>query len=328
MSPLLEVRGLSVDYEVGHGLRVKSMRVVDDVDLSIMRGEIVGLVGESGCGKSTLARTIVGLSTPASGDVLLDGEALPARRPAAQRRKIQMVFQDPGSSLDPRHTVEQALLAPIRRHKMVPKGQEIARAHELLELVELPARLLGAKPSALSGGQKQRVAIARALSVKPDLLVADEAVAALDASATGAVLNLLADLRKQLGLTVVFISHDLSVVRGLCDRVVVMYLGAIVESGAAPSVFADPGHPYTRALFEAVPRMEGGVRAPMLRGDEPPSPLSIPGGCRFHPRCLRAEEVCSTDAPEVEARGNHGAACHFAWSPVTGATAPPRTSRV
>ncbi|GAA2826441.1 ABC transporter ATP-binding protein [Kribbella solani] len=313
MIALLELRKVGVEYAARTGFRNQRLRVVDDVDLAIGRGEIVGLVGESGCGKSTLARTMVGLVRPATGQVLLDGEPLPDKRPAATRRRIQMVFQDPGSSLDPRHTVERILRVPLRLHHLADRGREAARILELLDLVGLPKRVLSSRSGALSGGQRQRVAIARAVATAPDLIVADEAVAALDASVTGAVLNVLADLRKELGLTVVFISHDLSVVRGLCDRVAVMYLGKVVEEASAESLFTAPAHPYTRALLNAVPRVDVPLAAPALLGDEPPSLLAPPSGCRFHPRCPAAYAPCSTTSPPIERQGGRSVQCHLGF---------------
>ncbi|MFI7149475.1 oligopeptide/dipeptide ABC transporter ATP-binding protein [Nonomuraea sp. NPDC050022] len=344
MSALIQVHSLVVEHPVRAGfLRRRRLRAVDGVDLELGRGEILGLVGESGCGKSTLARAIVGLTPPTAGGVLLDGVPVPGRRPPGMRRRIQMIYQDPGSSLDPRRTVAQTLAEPLRR--TVPAEKIAHRARELLEMVGLGQRQAHALPRELSGGQRQRVAIARALAVEPEVLVADEAVAALDASVAGAVLNLLSDLRERLGLSVLFISHDLATVRGLCDRVAVMYLGSIVEEGPVARVFARPGHPYTRVLLDAVPsrdRRRSGATAPAhggpgrvedlgdlgglgglgelgelgeLRGiaGEPPSPLHVPPGCRFHPRCPRAAAVCGTSEPSEERRDGQRVWCHFAW---------------
>ncbi|MEU7748237.1 ABC transporter ATP-binding protein [Nonomuraea sp. NPDC049158] len=352
MSALIRVHSLVVDHPVRAGfLRRRRLRAVDGVDLELMRGEILGLVGESGCGKSTLARAIVGLTPPTAGGVLLDGVPVPGRRPPGMRRRIQMIYQDPGSSLDPRRTVAQTLAEPLRRTLPAgkparlagPSAQKIAhRTRELLEMVGLGERQAHALPRELSGGQRQRVAIARALAVEPEVLVADEAVAALDASVAGAVLNLLSDLRERLGLSVLFISHDLATVRGLCDRVAVMYLGSIVEEGPVARVFARPGHPYTRVLLDAVPSRDrrrsggavpglggpgelgrpgepgepgepGGLGGPRGLGGEPPSPLHVPPGCRFHPRCPRAAAVCGTSEPSEERRDGQRVWCHFAW---------------
>lgn len=311
MTELLEVTGLSVDYRVRVAGRRRRIRAVDEVDLSVGRGEILGLVGESGCGKSTLARALVGLERPATGQIRLEGTTLVPVRPAQLRKRIQMVFQDPGSSLDPRQTVRETLVAPLRVHRLADSNSEVDRARELLDLVELPARLLDAKPGSLSGGQKQRVAIARALAVEPDILVADEAVAALDASATGAILNLISDLRDSLGLTVVFISHDLSVVRGLCDRVAVMYLGRIVEVGPAQDALHAPRHPYLQSLLAAVPRLGAPLTPPPMAGDEPPSVLAPPAGCRFHTRCPAAVRACEESEPVLIVAGSSSVACHL-----------------
>lgn len=311
---LLEIERLTAEYAVRTGLlRKRKVYAVDRADLSLVNGEIVGLVGESGCGKSTLARAVVGLVRPTEGRVLLNGKALPLRRSPVERGQIQMIFQNPGASLDPRRTVLDTVAESLRRLPASAEGGIERRAVELLEMVGLGAGQLRLMPRELSGGQRQRVAIARALAVRPRVLVADEAVAALDASVAGAILTLLSDLRDQLGLAVLFISHDLAAVRGLCDRVAVMYLGTIVEEGPASEVFARPGHPYTRALLDASPSLRHRrLEKVGLRG-EPPSPLEIPGGCRFHPRCTRAEAVCGEAVPEEQRQDAHGARCHFAW---------------
>jgi oligopeptide/dipeptide ABC transporter ATP-binding protein len=319
--PLLEVDDLHVHFRVQGGEpgffsggRHTDLRAVDGVSLSIEQRAAVGIVGESGCGKSTLARTIVGLVQPTSGSLRFEGADLDARRDVTTRRRIQMVFQDPGSSLNPKLTVGQTLGELLRVHQLVPRSRVDERCRELLELVELSGEFLDSRPSRLSGGQRQRVGIARALAVEPDVLIADEAVAALDVSVQAAILNLLVGLKERLGLTLVFIAHDLAAVRNVCDRVAVMYLGRIVEEGETDSIFETPCHPYTRALLAAVPRFENRRLAGQasLPG-EPPSPLHIPDGCRFHPRCVRAEARCGVDDPPMSARGDHRAACHFAW---------------
>ncbi len=321
MTALLEIEGLTVEFGsvglVGRILRreARVLKAVDDLSLIVERGEALAVVGESGCGKSTLARAITGLVPITSGRIHFDGTDISKGRDRSTRHRIQMVFQDPGSSLNPSLTVRSTLAEVLKVHSMVPSDQIDARCEELMDLVELPAAILGARPQRLSGGQKQRIGIARALAAEPDLLIADEAVAALDVSVQASVLNLLRDLRNRLGLTLLFISHDLAVVRNLCERVAVMYLGSLVEESATEEVFGDPRHPYTRALLSAVPRI--GVRrtsGEAALAGEPPSPLALPRGCRFHPRCPIAREACWTDEPSLENRGGHGARCHYAWT--------------
>jgi peptide/nickel transport system ATP-binding protein len=321
-TPLLEVRDLSMYFPINASLvrrlrkvPIDVLRAVDGVDLAIARGEALGLVGESGCGKSTLGRCIVGLYEPTAGQVLVEGQVLPVKRSAAQRRRAQMVFQDPYSSLNPRMTVHQALAELLRVHQLVPRAAVDERCRELLDLVGLPSSALDAYPRQFSGGQRQRISIARALALEPEILIADEPVSALDVSVQATVLNLLADLRQRLGLTMLFVAHNMSVVRHVCDRVAVMYLGRIVETAPSDQLFSDPRHPYTQALLRAVPRLAPGhvsVRD-AVTGD-PPSPINLPPGCRFNPRCPRAADVCRVDDPPLEYRGGHAAACHFAWS--------------
>jgi oligopeptide transport system ATP-binding protein len=322
VGPLLEVRGLSMHFPLNDSLvrrvsrkPVDVLRAVDGVDLTVARGEALGLVGESGCGKSTLGRCIVGLYEPTAGAVLVEGQALRAKRAPAERRRLQMVFQDPYSSLNPRMTVHQALAELLRVHQLVPRNRVDTRCRELLDLVGLPPSALDAYPRQFSGGQRQRISIARALALEPEILIADEPVSALDVSVQATVLNLLADLRQRLGLTMLFIAHNMAVVRHVCDRVAVMYLGRIVELTSGEELFADARHPYTQALLRAVPRLTPGhasVRDAVV-GD-PPSPVNLPRGCRFNPRCPRAEEVCRVDDPSLEGPVGHTAACHFAWS--------------
>jgi len=314
---LLEVEDLHLHYVKTAGVRrreVSTLRALDGVDLAVPRGSALGIVGESGCGKSTLARAIVGLAAPTAGRIRLDGRELGPRRDAATVRAVQMVFQDPGSSLNPALSVGSVLTELLRRHGLGGgAGGTEARCAELMDLVNLPARTLGARPHELSGGQRQRVAIARALAVEPELLIADEAVAALDVSVQATVLNLLADLRRELGITLVLISHDLAVIRQVCDQVAVMYLGRVVETASAAALFAEPRHPYTRALLAAVPRLgTGGVaRTAGLKG-EMPSPMDIPSGCRFRGRCPLAAPVCAERDPALAGPGGHRTACHFA----------------
>jgi oligopeptide transport system ATP-binding protein len=320
---LLQVRDLRMEFPLNATLArrlrrgdLEVLRAVDGVDLEIERGEVLGLVGESGCGKSTLGRCLVGLYEPTAGEIRFDGATLPARRDKPTRRRMQMVFQDPYSSLNPRMTVRQTLSELLRVHHVVPRNQVDSRCKELLDLVGLGPRSLDAYPRQFSGGQRQRVSIARALALEPDLLVADEPVSALDVSVQATVLNLLDSLRELLGLTILFIAHNMAVVRHVCDRVSVMYLGRIVETARTPDLFADPRHPYTRGLLSAVPRLTPGraSTAVAVTGD-PPSPIDIPAGCRFRSRCPIAQEICAEADPRLErhdAQPGHEAACHFA----------------
>jgi oligopeptide/dipeptide ABC transporter ATP-binding protein len=300
-----------VSFRVEHG---QLLRAVDDVSFGLAPGEVLGLVGESGCGKTTVAKCIVGQLHPASGSVCFDGRELGPKRDVEDRRAIQMVFQDPYSSLNPRMTVRQVLRELLRVHHLVPAGSTEDRCRELMDLVGLPADALAGLPSQFSGGQRQRIAIARALAVEPRVIVADEPVSALDVSVQATILRLFEDLGSRLGLTILFISHNLAVVRHLSRRVVVMYLGRVVEEGEREEVFCDPRHPYTRALLEAAPRLhQTSLARPLVKG-EPPSPVDIPSGCPFHPRCPRAEPICSHELPRLEAvatAGEHRAACHF-----------------
>jgi oligopeptide/dipeptide ABC transporter ATP-binding protein len=308
---LIEVDDLSVSFRSEHG---RQLRAVDRVSFQVGEGEVLGLVGESGCGKTTVAKCVAGQIAPTSGAVCFDGRELGPKRSAEDRRAIQMVFQDPYSSLNPRMSVRQVLGELLRVHRLVPRTGVEERCRELMALVGLPPGALDGLPSQFSGGQRQRIAIARALAVEPRVIVADEPVSALDLSVQATILRLFEDLRNRFGLTIVFISHNLAVVRHLTDRVAVMYLGRIAEEGERECVFRDPRHPYTRALLEAAPRLhQTSLVWPVVKG-EPPSPIDIPTGCAFHPRCPRAEEVCVLCRPALERVGagaEHSAACHF-----------------
>lgn len=319
---LIEVDNLSVTFPSERG---RQLRAVDGVTFRVAQGEVLGLVGESGCGKTTIARCIAGQIAPTSGAVRFDGRELGRKRAAEDRRAIQMVFQDPYSSLNPRMTVRNVLSELLRVHRLVQRSDVEARCTELMALVGLPRDALDGLPSQFSGGQRQRIAIARALVVEPRVIIADEPVSALDVSVQATILRLFDDLRSRLGLTVVFISHNLAVVRHLSDRVAVMYLGRIVEEGDREPVFRDPRHPYTRALLASAPRLQQTeLVRPAVRG-EPPSPIDVPAGCSFHPRCPRAEAVCSRENPRLEPVGpkaTHLAACHFRYE--TSAESRPR----
>lgn len=305
----LSVDDLTVTYGIP-GSRSR-LAAVDGVSLQLRSGETHGLVGESGCGKSTLARGIVGLVGADDGSISLDGKALPRRRSADDRRRMQMVFQDPMSALNPRMRVRDVLAELLKVHRMVPRSGIDDRCRELVAAVGLPADVLDALPRALSGGQRQRVSIARALALEPEILVADEVTSALDVSVQAQVLRLLLDLRLRLGLTVLFISHNLAVVRQICDRVTVMYLGRVVETGPTEALYSDPQHPYTRLLLESVPRL-GRADLPDVANTEPPDAANLPAGCRFHPRCPMAVNKCHDVEPELRGVGDRLAACHFA----------------
>jgi oligopeptide/dipeptide ABC transporter ATP-binding protein len=330
--PLVAATGLSVSFALGSAMIARLrheahiLHAVDGVDLAIERGEALALVGESGSGKSTLARALAGLQKPDSGEIRMDGKVLRARRSRADQRKIQMVFQDPYSSLNPRMTVGGMLHELLRVHHIVAGAEVEAYTRELLGLVGLTEEAIHAYPRQFSGGQRQRVAIARALALRPELLIADEPVSALDVSVQATILNLLQDLRAELGLTLLLISHNLAVVRHLCDRIAVMYLGRIIEVAPTETLFARPRHPYTAGLLAAIPRLTFAPQgdAPAVQGD-PPSPLRIPTGCRFRTRCPMAQAICEQEDPALTTSVSdpgHSAACHFAFA---GAVPAPRT---
>jgi oligopeptide/dipeptide ABC transporter ATP-binding protein len=320
--PLLDVDGLVVHYHVrGAGRIVRShetVHAVDNVSFTIGRNETLGLVGESGCGKSTTGRAVLMLDRPSDGRVRFEGRdlaGLPAKELTALRRSMQMVFQDPIGSLNPRHTVGQLVAEPLLVHKLVPRGQRHQRVQELLELVGLPPDAVSRFPHEFSGGQCQRIGIARALAVEPAFLVLDEPVSALDVSIQAQVLQLLTELQDRLGLSYLFIAHDLAVVGEMSDRVAVMYLGKIVELAERDLLYAKPHHPYTQALFSAVPApdpKEARERSRFVQG-EVPSSLAPPPGCRFHTRCPLARDQCRTEEPRLEpVSEGHQVACHFA----------------
>ncbi len=316
-TPLLEIRGLQKHFALKKGLLGGGgggmVRAVDGVDFNVLKGETLGVVGESGCGKSTTARLLMQLITPSAGEVIFDGCTVGGRELSLKEfhRQVQMVFQDSYASLNPRLTIEDSIAFGPMVHG-VSRRDALERAHDLLNRVGLaPARFAGRYPHELSGGQRQRINIARALALQPRLVILDEAVSALDKSVEAQVLNLLMDLKQDFGLTYVFISHDLQVVRYLSDRVMVMYLGQVAELGPSDALFNHPLHPYTKALLSSMPAMDPDQRtqeAP-LAGD-PPNPINPPSGCRFHPRCALAAPVCSQRVPQaVAAEAAHAVAC-------------------
>ena len=319
-TPMLELRDAARYFDVsrpllqrviaGEGKRL--LRAVDGVSLAVTKGRTLSLVGESGCGKSTVARLAVGLYRPSAGQVMFDGRDLAEARAASdQRRRMQMIFQDPYASLNPRWRVRDIIAEPIRAFGLLPdRAAQEARVAELLTQVGL-SPLDGHKfPHEFSGGQRQRISIARALSSNPEFLVCDEPTSALDVSVQAQILNLMKELQSRMGLTYLFISHNLAVVRQVSDRIGVMYLGRIAELAPAESLFRRPRHPYTRALMEAIPDLDMTGRARIPVGGEVPSPINPPTGCAFHPRCPLAGPRCKAERPELKPAGDAMVACH------------------
>jgi peptide/nickel transport system ATP-binding protein/oligopeptide transport system ATP-binding protein len=320
---LVEVRDLVKHFPLTRGIifqkQVGAVRAVDGVSLDVKRGETLGLVGETGCGKSTTARLITRLLTPTSGSIRFEGEDiadLSRRELVPLRREMQMIFQDPYSSLNPRKTVGSIIAEPFVIHHMkTGEGERKRGVQELMEQVGLNPEHYNRYPHEFSGGQRQRIGVARAIALQPKLIIADEPVSALDVSIQAQILNLLRDLQRQMGLTIVFIAHDLSVVRHMCDRVAVMYLGKIVELADGDALYDHPRHPYTGALLSAVPVpdpvLAARKRRQVLSGDVP-SPTNPPRACRFHTRCPKAQEICAEEEPALtEKEGGNVAACHF-----------------
>ena len=323
--PILEVRGLVKHFPLTKGIlfkkQVGAVRAVDGIDFKLYKGETLGLVGESGCGKSTTARLLMRLDEPTEGQIFFHGEdiaQLSGKAFKAVRRNIQIVLQDPYSSLNPRMTVGDIVGEPFQIHKDVaPKGSRRRMVQELLEVVGLNPEHIHRYPHQFSGGQRQRIGIARGLALRPEIIVCDEPVSALDVSVQAQVINLFEKLQDELGLSYIFIAHDLSVVRHICDRVSVMYLGKIVETGDEEQIYERPTHPYTQALLSAVPVPDPTLRGHrdqiMLEGDVP-SPANPPSGCRFRTRCWKVQDICAQDEPGLIVREglDHPSACHFA----------------
>ncbi|MEL6234875.1 MAG: ABC transporter ATP-binding protein [Pseudomonadota bacterium] len=316
--PILALAGLSKHFPIRNAWkqRVGWLRALDEVSVEVRKGEILGIVGESGCGKSTLGKTIMGIHRPSAGSIRFEGAEIGAVGPAEARRlrrRLQYTYQDPGSSLDPRWKIGRALQEPLVIHTDLSRTDREARVRDILAAVNLPEAHLDLFPHEISGGQQRRVGLARILTLHPSLVVLDEPTSGLDVSVQATILRLFLDLQKQFDLTYLFISHDLSVVQMICDRVAVMYLGKIVEIGRTEDVFAQPRHPYTRSLLAAIPQI-GGRRVTesfWLEG-EPPDPGNLPSGCRFRTRCPMARDACAADIPPLAERSpGHCDACLF-----------------
>jgi peptide/nickel transport system ATP-binding protein len=325
-APLLQVNDLKKHFPVrGHLLKRNASRVyaVDGVSFEIARGETLSLVGESGCGKSTVGRAILRLFDITAGQVVLDGQRIDDLSPdrlKQMRRRVQVVFQDPFSSLNPRLRVRAILAEPIRNFGLAKSSAELeSKVVALMDTVRLPRDALDRRPHEFSGGQRQRICIARALAAEPDLIVCDEAVSALDVSVKAQIVNLLQDLQREFGLALLFISHDLAIVEHMTHRIAVMYLGKIVEIAAREQIFASPKHPYTKALLSAVPVPDPTVRrTPIILKGDVPSPINPPSGCRFHTRCPFVFDRCRTEEPELRQRAQgQWAACHLEALPET-----------
>ena len=312
--PLLEIKNIRKVYRISGGMfqRRRTLRAVNGVSFAVDRGSVLGLVGESGCGKSTLAKIMLGLETASEGKILLEGQDIAALSCRQRTRRIQPVFQDPYASLNPRKSIQAIISLPLQVHKVGTTAEQNVQVEKIMDLMGLPRRVRYHYPNQLSGGQRQRVAIARALIMKPELVICDEPTSALDVSVQSQILNLLIDLRRELGLTYILISHDLAVVEHLASRVAVMYLGRIVEEAPTEMLFKKPLHPYTTALLTSVltPDPELGLPETHL-GVAYPNPIEPPSGCTFHPRCPKAVERCKIESPQPVLKDGRMVECHF-----------------
>ncbi|MFK7859296.1 MAG: ABC transporter ATP-binding protein [Granulosicoccus sp.] len=314
VTPILELREVSKIYNIKDGLfgKSKSLTALNSISLKLDRGDVLGLVGESGCGKSTLAKILLGLEAPSSGQVLVDGKPIGGEDRQALARRIQPIFQDPYSSLNPRKSIEDIIALPLRVHKIGDEPSRMKKVQEILNVVGLPSRVLTNYPSQMSGGQRQRVAIARALIMRPEIVICDEPTSALDVSVQSQVLNLLGELRTEFNLTYLFISHDLAVVEHLATRVAVMYLGQVVEENSVDGLFEQPRHPYSRALLESVLTPEPHLDVPDTQlGMDYPNPIDPPSGCHFHPRCAAATDFCMRTDPRTQFTAYGRIRCHL-----------------
>jgi peptide/nickel transport system ATP-binding protein len=313
-TPILELQDVSKIYTVKQGLfgTPKSLKALNNISLKLDRGDVLGLVGESGCGKSTLAKILLGLEAPTSGKVLVDGKPIGGENRLELARRIQPIFQDPYSSLNPRKSIEDIIALPLRVHKVGTETTRLKQVRDILDVVGLPARVLTNYPSQMSGGQRQRVAIARALVMRPEIVICDEPTSALDVSVQSQILNLLGDLRREFNLTYLFISHDLAVVEHLATKVSVMYLGQVVEENSVEGLFKDTHHPYSKALLTSVLTPEPGLEVPDTQlGMAYPIPIDPPSGCHFHPRCAAAMPLCKSQAPRTQTTPEGRIKCHL-----------------